>query len=316
MDRKPLRLGLIGAGRWARIYAKTIATLPDVRIARIARRSATPPDFAPADVEITADWHDVAAAKDLDGVIIATPPALHAEMALAAIHAGLPLLVEKPLTLSLDDARRIQDAAVKNNVLVMVEHTHLFNPAYRELKKLARGLGALRATTAEAGNWGPFRKDVPIVWDWGAHDVALCLDLTGAKPVHASARLEESRMTPDGPGETVTIRLEFPGNVASHIRLSNMLPGKTRFMAACFDTCCLLYDDVNPVKLSRLAPALPPAPLDRATAQPVAVPGESPLTVAVREFCDAIRRDSRDNASLELGVNVVQVLEACARSMG
>ncbi|MFH0907582.1 MAG: Gfo/Idh/MocA family oxidoreductase [bacterium] len=312
---KPLRLGLIGAGRWARIYAKTIATLPDVCIARIARRSSAPPDFAPAGVEFTTDWKAVATARDLDGVIIATPPALHAEMALAAVQSGLPVLVEKPLAMNLGEAQRLRDASVKHATLVMVEHTHLFSPAFREIMKIATGLGPVRGTVSEAGNWGPFRSDIPILWDWGAHDVAMCMALTGAMPARARARIEESRMTPDGPGETVSIHLEFPGGVISDIRLSNMLSGKTRFLSAYFDSCCMLYDDVSPVKLARLAPVTPPTSPDRATAQPVAAPAGMPLTVAVREFCAAIRIGATDRSSLDLGVNVVDVLEQCARSM-
>ena len=94
-----------------------------------------------------------------------------------------------------------------------------------------------------------------------------------------------------------------------------MLSGKSRFLAAHFDSCCLLYDDVSPVKLARLAPTAPGAALNRATAQPIAAPGEMPLTVAVREFCAAIRTGSTDRSSLDLGVDVVNVLEQCARSM-
>src|SRR5262245_61377098 len=116
---QPLRLGLIGAGRWARAYVKTIEAMPDLRIARVARRSKAPVDFLPKGAELASHWMDVARATDLDAVIVATPPQSHAEIAEAAVETGLPVLVEKPLTLDLAEAQRIRDAAGKKSALVM-----------------------------------------------------------------------------------------------------------------------------------------------------------------------------------------------------
>ncbi len=305
---KPLRLGLIGAGRWARAYVKTIAAVPDTQLVRVARRSAQPVDFLPPGTELTTDWKSVACARDLDAVIIATPPQCHAEMAEAAVLAGLPVLVEKPLTLDLEQARQLREKAVKRDVLVMVEHTHLFNPAFRAMKRISTAMGAIRSITSMAGNWGPFRKDVPILWDWGAHDIAMCLELMEDMPSKVAARIEESRKTPDGEGSTVSIELVFPKNAAVHIRLSNLLEKKVRMILVNFDTASLEFDDLNINKLiSR--------PLRQGIARPIPIGTDLPLTVAVQEFCEKVRAHKTDHASLDLGVEVVTVLEQCARTL-
>ena len=44
------------------------------------------------------------------------------------------------------------------------------------------GLGPIREIAAVAGNRGPYREDVAVLWDWGPHDVAMALDLVGASP--------------------------------------------------------------------------------------------------------------------------------------
>src|SRR5229473_890850 len=103
----PVRLGLIGAGRWGRNYLRTIAATPGVRLARLASRNPDSVRLAPADCAVTPDWRDLLDRNALDGVIIATPAALHAEMALAAMDAGLPVLVEKPLTMDIAQARAL-----------------------------------------------------------------------------------------------------------------------------------------------------------------------------------------------------------------
>jgi hypothetical protein len=144
-----------------------------------------------------------------------------------------------------------------------------------------------------------------MLWDWGSHDVSMCLDLMQCMPIEAAARVEESRTTPEGDGDVVSIHLEFPGGAAAHIRLSNLMEKKTRRFTAAFDSCALEYDDLNANKLVRRPPR-------DDMAHPVPVGTDLPLTVALREFCDAIRAGSRDHASLDLGVNVVKVLEQCA----
>jgi hypothetical protein len=68
---------------------------------------------------------------DVDGVIIATHPAGHKELALEAIAAGKPVLIEKPLALNLADCMEIIDAAEKAGVACQVAHTHLWSEGFR-----------------------------------------------------------------------------------------------------------------------------------------------------------------------------------------
>ena len=78
-----LRLGLLGAGRWGRNYIRTIAASAGVRLARLASRNPDSANLVPPDCVIFADWREMLDARALDGVIVATPPGVHAEMALA-----------------------------------------------------------------------------------------------------------------------------------------------------------------------------------------------------------------------------------------
>src|SRR3990172_2252392 len=112
-----MRIGLIGAGRWGRRYIETLAYIPSVRLAHLASTNPESRKLAPEECLVTPRWREVAENRDLDGVILATPPAMHLEMALTAIRAGIAVLVEKPMTLSLIDARTLVDAAATHDVL-------------------------------------------------------------------------------------------------------------------------------------------------------------------------------------------------------
>jgi predicted dehydrogenase len=304
-----IKLGLIGAGRWGRNYIRTIQRMEGVRLARLASRNPESAQLAGEGCKISADWLEVAQAADIQGVIIATPPGTHAEIAKAAIDVGNPALIEKPLCLSLTEAVELRSLAKARGTFAMVGHTHLFAPAYQALKELGGALGPLKAIEAEAGNWGPFRKDTPVLWDWGAHDAALCLDLVGLMPVDTSARLVESRETEEGLGETIALHFDFPEGVTADIRLSNLMSAKARRFTARFEAARLVYDDLAPAKLAILPPS------EDTPAHAIDVPLTPPLDLVVREFTDSIALGRDDLASLDLGVAVVAVLAECAERL-
>lgn len=275
---RPVRLGLVGAGAWGRNYIHTIAGLAQVELAGTAGRK---------------DWRALIH-SDVNGIIVASPASTHAEIALAAMDRGLHVLIEKPLTLEAATARALAAKAREKHLTAMVEHTHLFHPAFRKLKSLLPGLGPVRAVRSRAGRIGPFRSDAPVLWDWGSHDVAMCLDMMQAKPLRASARRMERASREGKWGESVQLELEFPGAMVASLFISNILPVKTRRFEVLCERGTLLYNG-EAVRLDD---------------QEVPYKAEPPLTVAVREFAESIAADRADMRSIDLGVAVVEVLEA------
>jgi predicted dehydrogenase len=296
-----LRLGLAGAGRWGRNYIRTIAGLPELRLTHVASRNPSTAALLPAGCRLVAHWSELIDPSALDGVIIATPPASHGEIARAAILAGIPVLIEKPLALSAAEARDVRDLAVEQRVFALVEHTHLFSPAFRTLKQLVERHGGAREIHSEASSQGPYRRDVSVLWDWGPHDVAMCLDLMQEVPTSAASAVQERFERNGGVAETVSIALSFRSGVAAHILLSNMKDKKRRISVRCRDAT-LIYDDAAKNKLA--------VGSNDGKQTTVAVAEELPLTVACREFAGGIT--ARRAHDLDLGVKVVEVLETCA----
>lgn len=71
-----------------------------------------------------------------DGYTIAAPAPFHFEIAKTLLSKGLPVLVEKPLTLSAESSKELVEIAEKNNAQLMVGHVLLFHPAIRKIKEL------------------------------------------------------------------------------------------------------------------------------------------------------------------------------------
>jgi predicted dehydrogenase len=285
--RKLLRLGLIGAGPWGRNYIRTIAGLAGTQLARVASRNPQTRSLVPPGCEVSADWREVACATDVDAVVVAAPPAVHAPIVLAAIEAGRPVLVEKPLAIDVASAERLVECAARHRVLVMVDHVHLFHPAYRALRRSVSEHGPVRAIRAEAGDRGPYRSDVPVLWDWGPHDVAMCIDLLGAEPEAVDAERLERRPVGGANAERIRLVLRFQRNVAATILLSTLDEPHRRFEVR-LDAQVLRYDGSAP-----------------------ATPGQLPLTRAVLEFAQAVEAGSASLESVRLGAAVVRTLARC-----
>ncbi|ARJ66500.1 hypothetical protein WV31_12885 [Magnetospirillum sp. ME-1] len=303
-----LRLGLIGIGRWGRNYVTTLRQMPGIVLARAASSNPASAELVGPGCVLHRDWREVARATDLDGVIIATPPRLHAEMAIAALEAGKAVLVEKPLTMDVAEAESIRAAARRADRPVLVEHTQLFNPPFRALVEASRALGPVRSIRSEAGGQGPYRNDVPVLWDWGAHDVAMCLTVLGGEPDSIAVCRSRFEPRPDGAMESLGLSLRFQGGVVAELRLSNCVDKCRRFVVE-HDQAVLLFDDWAEAKLTRHSPGV--AWPEAGDGTPLPWIGERPLTEAIQRFATALATGDTESEGVDLGCKVVRVLARC-----
>jgi predicted dehydrogenase len=257
---------------------------------------------------VVTNWHDLLVA-DLDGVLIATPPAYHGEMLRALVAARIPVMVEKPLCLDLTEACELRALVVTSGALVLVDHTQLFHPAYIMLKTRAENLGRVRFTRSEGMAFGPFRRDVPVLWDWTPHDVSLCLDLLGIVPEQVVAI---------GDRTSVTLWLAFDGGASAWIANSNLSPEKRRTLTVHFDHHVLVLNDFATNKLVEYEIDFMPGcdyPPSRGSGIPLPVPEGRPLTRAVAHFVQGIMGGDLTGFGLNFACDVVRIIDAAQRSM-
>lgn len=305
MIEDSLRLGLIGAGRWGRAYIKTLERMDGFSLVRLASRNPESRSLVHKNCQISDSWRDVAEADDLDGVIIAAPPKMHAEITRTAISASNPVIVEKPLTLDLVEAETLLSEAEQHGAIVLVDHIYLYHPAYRALKKFGSDLGPVQAIHGVAGDWGPFRGDVSILWDRGSHDVAMCIDIFGLEPEGMYAKLIKSQLTEYGIGEAMFARLTFPGSIFADLEFNNLLKKKKKEFIVQYEDETLIFDDVGNVALSRKLKTGKIVSLD--------VIDIFPMDQLLMDFAAAIKKNKPDIHGVRLGVKVVRTLGACEK---
>ena len=140
----PIGLGLVGCGVIAETYAAALDGLDDARLVSVADDDAGRGErFAAAHgLAYDRSLDLLLAREEVDVVCVCVPSGLHAEVALAAARAGKHLVVEKPIDVTLDAARRLITGAAAAGVSLNVISQQRYNPGVRQAKALLDG-GAL-----------------------------------------------------------------------------------------------------------------------------------------------------------------------------
>ncbi len=191
-DRSPApgAVGLIGLGEIGQVHAAAIRQSPAARLVAVA--DATPellPPFEAAGVRGYRHAGELIADPEVGTVCVCLPHYLHFPVTLEAIRAGKHVLVEKPLTTSLEEGQQLVDAAAAAGVALGVSHNQVFYTAHLEAKRLIEG-GAvgrpvlIRLRLGMGPAWGGWR-DSPglngggLLADAGVHRLYLALHFFG-----------------------------------------------------------------------------------------------------------------------------------------
>ena len=169
------RLGLIGAGRVARVHAANLAQTDGVRLVAVADIAAEAARSLAREAGADAlSPKGLLERRDVAAVLIATPPDTHADLIVEAAAAGKHVFCEKPLATSLADARRALEAVERAGVLLQIGYNRRFDPHLR----------AVRDAVAEGRVGTPWllritsRDPAPPPADYLPHSGGLFLDTT------------------------------------------------------------------------------------------------------------------------------------------
>ncbi|MCQ0987128.1 Gfo/Idh/MocA family protein [Jiella marina] len=177
MSKPILNIGLIGSGfmgqAHADAYRRASLLYRDLPMLPVCHTLAdATPELAAAAADrfgfaqSTADWREMVRDPEIDVVDIATPNAMHFEMAMAAIDAGKHVYCEKPLTVTLEDAERLAAAAEAKGVKTMVAFNNVKTPAALLAKTLIER-GDIGTPTRFRGWFDQgFFNDPDMPWSW------------------------------------------------------------------------------------------------------------------------------------------------------
>ncbi|WP_434043466.1 MULTISPECIES: Gfo/Idh/MocA family protein [Sorangium] len=310
-----VRVALVGCGRWGEKLLRALSesararvvAVADVDRGRLARARALAPR---ARLVRTVDE---ALAARVDAVLIATPAASHAELALRAIEAGADVFVEKPLALSAAQADRCAARAAALGRIGMVGHLLRYHPSVVHLVALARerrlgelvSFSAARLSTASAGGGGASSA----LWTLGPHDLSVLAALDPSPLVEARGHLSPG-------GERVTVEARLESGLVAQIELCSSSPTKERRLRLAGSARVAVFDDVRAPDRILFLDGRGAAAGERAGRDALAsagheleVPWREPLSVEIEHFLRCVEERTPPLTPLDEGAAVVRILE-------
>lgn len=182
----PIRVGVVGLGQWGQHHVRIYHHLPGVTLVGVV-------DTVPNEVAAFARRYGTPGYQDfrmligkVDAVSVVVPTAQHYQIAREFLQHGIHVLVEKPITATVEQAAELVDLAQRKGVTLLVGHVERFKPAVQALRDLVTE--PLFVQVRRVRPWNPRRvMDVGVVLDLMIHDLDIILTLLRSPVVRVSA---------------------------------------------------------------------------------------------------------------------------------
>ena len=325
-----IKVGVIGYGYWGPNLVRNFAEMPDSQMVAVSdlhpKRLAKATARYPA-IEATTNYKDLLNDPQIDAIVIATPVSSHFELALQSLRAGKHVLVEKPMTSTADEAKRLIEEADRQKRVLMVDHTFIYTGSVQKIREIINNgeLGEIYYYDAMRVNLGLFQHDVNVIWDLAVHDLSILDYLFKFKPYGVSVT---GISHIDGQPENIAYAtLFFNECFIAHIHVNWLAPVKVRRTLIGGSRKMIVYDDLEPsekikiydkgIMVNNSAENVYEMLIGYRTGDMWApqLNMTEALKTEVKHFIQCIDEGERPITDGESGLRVVRILEAATQSM-
>ena len=325
-----IRVGVIGYGYWGPNLVRNFVELPGVQIVAVSdlktERLGLVKNRYPS-VHTMTDHREMLADPGINAVAIATPISTHYDLAVQALQAGKHVLVEKPLAAKSEDAIRLIEEADRRKRVLMVDHTFVYTGAVRKIKELVSSdtLGDIYYYDSVRVNLGLFQHDVNVIWDLAVHDLSIMDYVLPYRPCAVSAT--GMSHFPGEPENIAYLTLFFNESLIAHFHVNWLAPVKIRRTLIGSSQKMIVYDDIEPSEKVKVydkgisrnngSDSVYQMLISYRTGDMWApqLDTTEALRSELRHFIRCIEHGQRPLTGGEVGLRIVNILEAATRSM-
>ncbi len=311
---------VVGAGYWGKNHIKTLHELGALSgVVEINQKIIDKYSKLFPDVSFYSSLEE-SLNTNFDGYIIATPAESHYTIAKKLISLKKNILIEKPMTLSVQESEELVYLSNKEKVNVLVGHVMLFHPAIKKIKEMIDNgnIGKLQYIYSNRLNLGKIRSQENVFWSFAPHDISIFQYLTGSAPKEIQA-IGSSFLQKGIPDSTIT-HFKYPDSVEAHIFVSWLHPFKEHRLVIIGSEAMISFEDSavdKPLKhhLKRF---------DFTNGVPEKVDGpeqlipyssKMPLTAEIEYFLDHLNGKRLKFSNAKQGLEVVKVLVESSRQL-
>ena len=245
-EQDKLDVALVGAGQMGRHHARVVAESRFARLVAVV-------DPTQAGEEVAAlrgarrlgSVDELLAASRPDFAIVAVPTASHVDVALPLLEAGVPVLVEKPIASTVEEAEQLLAASERHGVRLGVGHVERFNPAVQALRARLREQALGRVFQVHTRRLSPFPArvgDTGVAFDLATHDLDIMCELAGT-PIRVSAELD--RRAHSTHEDLLAATLRFDSGVIGLLEVNWLTPTKVRRLTVTGERGMYVIDYLN-----------------------------------------------------------------------
>jgi len=305
MATKELRAAVVGAGRLGSLHAQKYAAHDGVHLAAVVDVDADRAALVAQSSGAIAlqDFRELASKVDL--VSVATPSQTHFAVASWLLEAGLDVLVEKPMTATLNEARELAATADRNGRILQIGHLERFNPAIVHLRSHLRAPRFI-----ECHRLAPFTErgtDVDVVLDLMTHDLDVIMSLTEARVVGAEA-VGVAVLT-----DTIDVanaRLRFSDGMIANLNTSRVAPRRERKIRFFQPDAYISVDyEDRRIQIYRKSPPPPGSVWPIISAEQIELDKGDPLADEIAAFVASVRTRTAPVVAAADGLRAMEVIE-------
>jgi predicted dehydrogenase len=243
-----VNVAVFGYGYWGPNMVRNFYTNKDAKVAwacDLSRERLSLVEAGYPTVRTTTDPKEIMKDSKVDAVVISTPVSAHFPLAKEALENDKHVLLEKPMTATVEESEKLLEMAEKKKKILMVDHTFLYTGAVRKMKELVQSgeLGDIYYFDSVRVNLGLFQHDVNVIWDLAPHDFSIMDYLLQKDPVMVSA-VGVSHL---GDLENMAyVTVQYPGNLLGHLHVNWLAPVKVRTTLIGGTKKMIVYDDTEP----------------------------------------------------------------------
>ncbi|MBQ7529172.1 Gfo/Idh/MocA family oxidoreductase [bacterium] len=304
---EPVRVGVIGVGSMGKNHARVCASLPQMELVGLV-------DVDEARVRPIAEGYNTNYYSDyrelydkVDAVVIVSPTPLHYEIAADFLQRDIHVLVEKPITVDVDQAKGLVELAKDHHLILQVGHLERFNPAVIKMKKILEEPMLIECHRLS----GPTTRnlDVGIIWDLMIHDFDILLSLLKSPVAYVHA-LGTSVYSPFE--DIAHVQMRFKNGAMASLVASRNSGERKRSLKITEKTGRVLMLDFIEQSLTISSPGPDGRPLDPVS---VHIDKEEPLVLELKNFAECVALHKKPLVSGEDGKRALELAMHVLKNM-
>jgi predicted dehydrogenase len=301
-----LRAAVVGVGRLGAIHARKYAAIPNLKLTHVVDTDAERAAEIARELGAIAleDHRQLPGAIDLASV--AAPGVYHYAIASDLMRAGIDVLVEKPMSATLAQARDLKIIAERGGRVLQIGHLERFNPAIVRLRSILKA-----PRFVECHRLAPFTErgtDVDVVLDLMVHDLDVILSATGAVAVVALEALGVAVLTDQI--DVANARIRFENGLIANLNTSRVAPRRERKIRFFQPDAYISVDyEARRIQVYRKTPPAVGSSFPTISAEQIDLEDGDPLMDEITAFVDSVRTRGVPRVTADDGLRVMELSE-------